>query len=361
MRLFRLILPLAIALLAAAPSAQSRDLSNMNSTEITALQQRLADGGCYQGAIDGQASPSLEAAIKACPSQDPVLRIETGMHTVVINRIGVDRDCRLVATGSDDKTVRLWSLPEGRLLRILRVPIGPGHDGKVYAVAVSPDGKLVAAGGWDARRTSQKRHSVYLFDTASGGLKARVGDFESVIYDLAFSPDGRFLAATLSLGNGLRVVDTERMSEVAADRDYGDASYGAAFAPDGRLFTVADDGYLRAYDADFRLVRKIKTRGGPQPFGVAIDPAGERVAVGCYRSPAVDVYKTSDLSFAFAADTAGIDQGDGLGNVAWSSDGRQNSWLEGTIRNKGAMEFGGVPSPVGIGAGGVHGMSSLLP
>ena len=113
MRLFRLILPLAAALLAAAPSAQSRDLGNMSSTEIRALQQRLTDGRCYTGAIDGQASPSLEAAIKACPSQDPVLRIETGMHTAAIQSIGVDRDCRLLATGSWDKTVRLWSLPEG--------------------------------------------------------------------------------------------------------------------------------------------------------------------------------------------------------------------------------------------------------
>ena len=79
---------------------KSRDLGDMSSTEITALQQRLADGGCYPGAIDGQASSSLEAAIKACPSQDPILRIETGMHTAAIQRIGVDRECRLLATGS---------------------------------------------------------------------------------------------------------------------------------------------------------------------------------------------------------------------------------------------------------------------
>jgi hypothetical protein len=80
MRLYRSILPLAIALLAAAASAQARDLGNMNSTEIEALQRRLIEGGCYQGAIDGQASPALQAAIETCPSQDPVLRIETGME-----------------------------------------------------------------------------------------------------------------------------------------------------------------------------------------------------------------------------------------------------------------------------------------
>jgi WD40 repeat protein len=82
---------------------------------------------------------------------DPILAIETGMHTAVIRKIGVDGACSLLATGSEDKTVRLWSLPEGRLLRTLRWPIGPGNGGKVYATALSPDGSLVAVGGWDAR------------------------------------------------------------------------------------------------------------------------------------------------------------------------------------------------------------------
>ena len=76
---------------------------------------------------------------------------------------------------------------------------------------------------------------------------------------------------------------------------------------------------------------------------------------------AVDVYKTSDLSFAFAADTARIDQGDNLATVAWSSDGRQLVAGGTLFRNKGAMEYGGIPSSVGIVAGGVHGVSKPLP
>lgn len=39
------------------------------------------------------------------PSRAPVLRIETGMHTAVINRIGVDREGKFLVTTSDDKTV----------------------------------------------------------------------------------------------------------------------------------------------------------------------------------------------------------------------------------------------------------------
>src|ERR1700674_3117466 len=270
-------------LLSSPPAASAAELRAMSAPDIRALQRRLADAGCYKDAIDGTANQATEAAVKACPVMDPILSIETGMHTAVMNRIGVDRECRLLATGSDDKTVRLWSLPEGRLLKTLRPPIGPGDNGKVYAVAVSPDRKLVAAGGYDARWPSQQRHSLYLFDASTGALKARVGNFEQVIYHLAFSPDGRFVAATLG-AKGLRVIDAERMQEVSADRDYGANGYGGAFgtafAPDGRLFTVAYDGYVRAYDTSFRLIKKVQTHGGRQPYSVALDPTGDRVAVG---------------------------------------------------------------------------------
>ena len=120
MRLFGSLVRLCVVLLAAMLVAQARDVGDMSSTEITALQQCLADGGCYQGAIDGQASPALQAAIRACPSQDPIVRIETGMHVATLNRISVDEECHIAATASDDKTVRVWSLPEGKLLRTLR-------------------------------------------------------------------------------------------------------------------------------------------------------------------------------------------------------------------------------------------------
>ena len=96
------------------------------------------------------------------PDQRPMLRIEPGMHTAQIKRIGVNAACTLMVTGSRDKTARLWVLPEGgrgeaKLLRTLRVPIGEGNDGDVDAVALSPDGKWVAVGGLDAKAIDRGR------------------------------------------------------------------------------------------------------------------------------------------------------------------------------------------------------------
>ena len=102
------------------------------------------------------------------PPQEPILRIDPGMHTALIRRIGVDATCRLLVTGSIDKTVRLWGLPEGKLLRTLRPPIGPGNNGQVRAVTVAPDGSWVAAGGWSTSKLTFCLHFCGRYGRANG-------------------------------------------------------------------------------------------------------------------------------------------------------------------------------------------------
>ena len=138
------------------------------------------------------------------PPSEPVLRIETGMHTASIWRIGVDAAERFLVTASYDKTARLWDLETGRLLRVLRPPIGAGNEGKLYAVAISPDGAIVAAGGWTGWGWDGTA-SVHLFDRQSGRLLRRLTGLANVINYLAFSREGDYLAATLYGGEGVRV------------------------------------------------------------------------------------------------------------------------------------------------------------
>jgi len=107
----------------------------------------------------------------------PYLRIETGLHTGDIKRIDVDRAERYLITGSLDKTVRVWDLTDGTLLRTLRVPMGSGNLGMIYAVALSPDGRTIAAGGWTGPIAGTD--VIYLLDRATGVIKHRITGLES--------------------------------------------------------------------------------------------------------------------------------------------------------------------------------------
>jgi WD40 repeat protein len=310
-----------VLLLAASAGASARNLSSMSGEEVKLLQQRLADAGCYQGAVDGAASPMLDAASKSCPNQDPVLRIETGMHVAPIRSIGVDVACRLAATGSDDKTVRLWSLPDGHLIRTQRLPIGDADEGQVHAVAISPDGSLVAAAGVDAAGNESMTSGVYLFDAATGVSVRRLGPFKGSIYRLAMSPDGKRLAVALE-ADGVRVLDIASGQQIMADREFAASSYEVEFGPDGSLYASGWDGILRRYEpAQYRRVARVKAKS-TQLMGLAIDPAGERVAISYRDSTRIDLFDARTLKTLGSADTGDIGEGNGsLQFLAWLQNG----------------------------------------
>ncbi len=83
----------------------------------------------------------------------------SGGHGKAVFRIAYHADAKtpLMATCSADHTVRLWNPLTGAALKTLS-----GHTDWVYAVALSPDGKRVAAGSWNGE--------VRVWDTASGNL-----------------------------------------------------------------------------------------------------------------------------------------------------------------------------------------------
>jgi hypothetical protein len=288
--------------------------------------KRMSFGWLVSATIAALALESTLALPQSLPPTEPILHIETGMHTGQIRGIGVDAGCRLMVTGSYDKTARLWALPksgvgEAGLLRILSIPIGFDDEGELFAVAMSPNGRFVAAGGYDVGWREFKDIAVYIFETATGKLVRRLGGLNQLIENLAFSPDGKFLAAVLGGRNrgGMTVWETAGWSRVGEDNYENTESYGVAFDTADKLYTVSNDGFLRRYGRQFKLEAKAKTLGGERPYSVAVHPRGDRLAVGYSDSTAVEVYDAKNLSRSFFADTAGV-RGN-LIKVAWSSDG----------------------------------------
>ncbi len=260
------------------------------------------------------------AALPAEPTPSPQLRVETGMHTTLIRRVLPDIPRNRLITCSDDKTVRIWQMPEMRLISVLRVPIDAGHEGQLYAVAVSPDGRTVAAGGWTGWDWDKKA-SIYFFDAVSGEMVRRLSGFDNVVNALAWMPDGEHLAVGLQGQAGFRVLRLKDGKTVMADTQYKDDLMDLDISRRGRIVATALDGFVRLYDRQFKLIGRRTVPGGNKPISVRFSPDAETIAVGFIDVPKISVISAQDLSFKYHAESGQMAQQVGFTSVVWSSDG----------------------------------------
>lgn len=275
-------------------------------------------------ALPWPSTPAVAAGALEPPSA-PLLRIEVGAHTSIVRRIVADPARGRLVTVSDDATARVWDLAGGRLLRTLRVPIGPGTEGSLYAAALSPDGRTLAVGGWTCGAWDGAG-CVYLFDLETGELARRVAGLPDAIGDLAYSPDGGYLAIAFmkrpgARTDGLRVLRTTDYAAVRGDPDFGDIAYNLDFSRDGRLVVSSFDGLVRLYDPEFALIAKAAVPGGARPVNVRFSPDGRRIAVGFHDAPVVAVVAAADLALLHHPPGPLRPGQRTLTTVAWSEDG----------------------------------------
>lgn len=264
---------------------------------------------------------AVAARAESPPDAAPQLRIEAGSHVSIVRRVAASADGTVLVTGSDDKTVRVWQAATGRLERVLRVPTGPGDDGKIFSVAISPDGRVIAAGGWDHTDGDTPFYNIYVFDRQSGAIVRRLGPAPNVVDDLAFSPDGAYLAAGFGIG-GISVWTVADWNLLGSDPDYGGGVYSLTFAANGAFAAAAHDGTLHYYEPGFRLVTTMPAPSGANPDGIALSADGKTLAVGYDDTPAIDLLSVPRLTRRASVDVSGIKNG-GLAVVAWSADGSE--------------------------------------
>jgi WD40 repeat protein len=250
------------------------------------------------------------------------LMLDPGGHMAVVWGLTFTPDGRYLVTAGDDKVVRVWDWHTGQTVRIIRGQAGYGRDGAIGAIAISPDGKWLAVGGAFKAAGDTVTH-IRIYDFATGELKALLKGHKAKVIALSFSPNSSLLISG-SFDNTAIIWDVETAQMLHRLEGHDAEIYNVAFAPDGatavtgsydktlRLWGVADgnqiavlaghesriralainpkdgtiasasgDGEIRLWDgatgAFLRRLGKIV----PSLRGMAFDPSGERLFVGC--------------------------------------------------------------------------------
>ncbi|MDK9713966.1 caspase family protein [Sulfuritalea hydrogenivorans] len=241
---------------------------------------------------------------------EPILRIETQAHLRAIHALALAPRGKELATASIDRTVRLWDPASGRAVDTLRPPTGRRGAGTTYAMAYSPDGKLLATSGltFFSRPGDQLKRStflVYFFDPAQKVVARTLEGLPGRVHHLAWSPNGRYLAVAYGADN-VPELGPERIAGSSGVRIYDAKTLGLLreTATETPCQWVEFDGAQQLYAVCQRVVlqynglqlsRMREAEGGAFHKG-ALAPDGRTLAVSLQESARVDLLDTGDLS-----------------------------------------------------------------
>jgi WD40 repeat protein len=202
-----------------------------------------------------EAPASVRVTLAEMPSQQtvlaatapPHLMLDTGGHMAIINDIAFTADGKYLVSGADDKVVRVWDLATGKTVRMIRGETQSGSPGKVYAMALSPDEKWLATGGWMWNDADGNGHHVRLYDFQSGELVAVLKGHDNVVLGLAFSPDGKYLISGSSEQSAI-IWDVEKKSLKHRLEGHHAQIYAVGFTTDSaRAITGSYDQTLKLW------------------------------------------------------------------------------------------------------------------
>ena len=235
--------------------------------KVAVIERWVAQGAKYDGAA---ATEDWTAVLRR---NSPIVIPEAYPVAVPITALAFSPDTNEVAA-SGYHEITLWKTADGALDRRLQ-----GLGERVYDIAFSPNGKWLATASGDPGQFGSVK--LWLAESNGGGKPVRdLLESNDCTFAVAFSPDSKLLAAA-GADRAIRIWDVESGKEIAVIEDHADWIFDIAFSPDGkRLASASRDKTSKVFDVAKK--ESIVTFPGHAQtvYTVSFSPDGKSVASG---------------------------------------------------------------------------------
>src|SRR6266478_2779264 len=188
-------------------------------------------------------------------------------HVDPVNSVAFSPDGQTLASGSADKTIKLWNVTSGKEVLTLK-----GHTNTVFSVAFSPDGQTLASGSND--------DTIKLWNVATGKEVRTLTGHKTSVYSVAFSPDGQ----TLASGSGdqtIKLWNVASRKEVRTLAGHAETVFGVAYSPNGQtLASGSYDDTIKLWNLVTGKELLTLTGHTEAVYSVAFSPDGQTLASG---------------------------------------------------------------------------------
>lgn len=250
--------------------------------------------------------------VPSAASDNPdLVKTIQGQKKEIINGVACSSDGKKIAVAGDDGNVRVWDIASGKILFTLGKDLLSSD-----AVAFSPDGRLLAAA---VSAGGRRGHAVQVWDLATGQLVHDMREHTQLITDIDFSPDGNRIAS-VGNDNTLRIWNVKYGTLETTQKETKNNLLSVAYSPDGRNIVATEnwDGKIEMWDAvNVRLIRSVQGHAD-WVLCAAYSPDGKEFVTGS-RDGSVYVWNAESGARLRVLREPELDA---VNSVAYSPDGR---------------------------------------